>query len=130
VNAIEEALRWEPPIMSIGRVTTRDVRLGPCELPTGAAVHVSLAAANHDDSVFADPETYDLERASRPHVSFAGGPHTCVGIHLARMEMTAVLGEIFDALPGLRYAEPGGDGSHVDGLGFRAPTALGVVWDQ
>ncbi|HEY3669568.1 MAG TPA: cytochrome P450 [Acidimicrobiia bacterium] len=130
VNAIEEALRWEPPIMSIGRVTTRDVRLGPCELPTGAAVHVSLAAANHDDSVFADPETYDLERASRPHVSFAGGPHTCVGIHLARMEMTAMLGEIFDALPGLRYAEPGGDGSHVDGLGFRAPTALGVVWDQ
>jgi cytochrome P450 len=129
VDAIEETLRWEPPIMAIGRVTTRDVRLGPCELPAGAAVHISLAAANHDDSVFTDPETYDLARSARPHVSFAGGPHTCVGIHLARMEMTAVLGEIFDALPGLRFAEPGG-GCHVDGLGFRAPTALPVVWNQ
>jgi cytochrome P450 len=130
VDAIEEALRWEPPIMSIGRVTTREVRLGPCNLPPGAAVHVSLAAANHDDTVFPDPETYDMERTARPHVSFAGGPHTCVGIHLARMEMAVVLGQIFDALPGLRFAEPGGGGCHVDGLGFRAPTALPVVWDE
>jgi cytochrome P450 len=128
-SAIEEALRWEAPIMSIGRVTTREVRLGPCELPVGAAVHISLAAANHDDSVFDDPETYDMTRAARPHLAFAAGPHTCVGLHLARMEMAVVLANIFEALPDLRFDAPEATSCHIAGLGFREPTALPVVWD-
>jgi len=128
-SAIEEALRWEAPIMSIGRVTTREVRLGPCELPVGAAVHISLAAANHDDSVFDDPETYDMTRAARPHLAFAAGPHTCVGLHLARVEMAVVLANIFEALPDLRFDAPEATSCHIAGLGFREPTALPVVWD-
>jgi len=110
-------------------LTTREVRLGPCELPVGAAVHISLAAANHDDSVFDDPETYDMTRASRPHLAFAAGPHTCVGLHLARVEMAVVLANIFEALPDLRFDAPEATSCHIAGLGFREPTALPVVWD-
>jgi cytochrome P450 len=128
--AIEEAIRWEPPIMSIGRVTTREVQLGACRLPAGAAVHVSLAAANHDDAVFDDPESYDMTRVAKPHLAFAAGPHTCIGLHLARMEMTVVLEQIFEALPGLRLQDAAGGDCHVAGLGFREPTELPVSWDR
>lgn len=128
-SAIEEALRWEPPIMTIGRVTTRAVRVGPCEIPEGAAVHVSLASANHDDTVFDEPDRYDMQREAKPHLSFAAGPHTCIGLHLARLEMTVALEEIFAGLPELRFADAQSPGCHVSGLGFREPTALPVIWN-
>jgi cytochrome P450 len=124
--AIEETVRWEPPIMSIGRVTTRSVELGALGLPAGAAVHVSLAAANHDESVFDRPDSFDLSRDAKPHLAFASGPHTCLGMQLARLEMGALMECVFDVLPDLRLAP--GTGCHITGLGFREPTSLPVEW--
>ena len=126
---IDETLRWEPPIMAIGRVTTREVELMSCTLPAGTAVHVSLAAANHDANVYDAPEQCDFSRGARPHLAFSAGPHTCIGMQLARMEMHAVLALAFVALPGLQLEPDRSEEAFVTGLGFREPNALPVRWD-
>lgn len=126
--AIEETLRWEPPIMSIGRSPTRPVTIGGVLIPAGSAVHVCLGAANHDASVWESPDDFDVRRKSGAHLAFAHGPHTCIGLHLARMEMAAMLDAVLDLLPNVRLDEQA-TRPHMTGLAFRSPSALPVRWD-
>jgi cytochrome P450 len=125
--AIEEGLRWECPLTHIMRVATRDAEVRGVAIPAGAVVSVNLAAANHDESRWADPDRFDLARPARRHAAFAFGPHTCLGMHLARMETRVVLEALLD-LPGLRL-DPDADDVHVTGYMFRSPLALPVVFD-
>ena len=126
--AIEEALRWEAPLTGISRTAVADAVVDGIEIRAGSAVNTSLGSANHDPSRWEDPERFDIFRQPKAHIAFASGPHLCLGIHLARMEMRAVLECLLDRLPGLRL-DPDAAPPEIVGLAFRAPAVLPVVWD-
>jgi cytochrome P450 len=127
-QAIEEGIRWEPPLLLIARGATRDSEVCGVSIPAGASIIVSLGAANHDDTRWPEPERFDIFRERRPHIGFAHGPHMCLGMHLARMETQVVVNALVDRLPGLRLDPAAGD-QYISGSVFRAPPRLDVVWD-
>jgi cytochrome P450 len=105
-GAIEEGLRWQPPISSVVRPAVRDCALGGVEIPSGTNVNVSVAAANRDPAHYPDPDRFDPTRTHITHLTFGGGPHLCLGMHLARMETTVALNTLLDRLPDLRLDPP------------------------
>lgn len=92
---VEEAVRRWTPIDHITRLTTREVTVDGITIPSGSRVMLFTDAANHDSTIFADPEEFHAGRPNRlAHLSFGYGIHHCMGIHLARAEFGAVLGEL------------------------------------
>lgn len=126
--AIEEGLRWECPLMSIMRTTTRDVVIDGTTIPADALVNVSLGAANRDETRYESPDAFDIRRPPKAHMAFAFGAHRCLGMHLARMESRVVLNAVLDRLPGLRL-DPRAEDVHITGHTFRSPLALPVLFD-
>jgi cytochrome P450 len=86
-----------------------------------------LSAANRDPTRWDDPDTYDLRRPMVPHSGFAGGPHVCLGMHVARAEMTAALSAVLDRLPDLRLDESA-EPARIVGQEHRGVTALCVLF--
>jgi cytochrome P450 len=127
-QAIEEALRWESPLLTVARSATEDVELGGVGIPAGAFVAVSLGAANRDPERYAKPDAFDIFRDGTQHMTFGDGPHKCLGMHLARLEMRVLLNAVLDRLPGLRL-DPDTDDPHIHGLIFRSPPNLPVRFD-
>jgi cytochrome P450 len=127
-QAIEEALRWEPPLLITSRICARDTELRGVSIPAGAHVTVMLGAANRDENRYPDPDRFDIFRDPKQHISFGHGPHTCLGMHLARMETRVAVGALLDRLPNLRL-DPGNDDPHIHGQIFRSPTSLPVRFD-
>src|SRR5262245_48745089 len=126
-NAIEESLRLEPAAAVVDRYATRDVAICGAMIAAGELVSVSLAGAGRDPSVFPDPDRYDVRRQNaRRHLAFAGGPHVCVGMHLARLETLVAVRTLLDRFPELRL-DPGRPAA-PRGLVFRKPPALHVLW--
>jgi cytochrome P450 len=128
-QAIEEAVRWEPPLLTITRVATRDTELGGHAIPAGSTVMPMLGSANRDDTRWEDPDRFDVFRAPKPHIGFGQGTHVCLGMHLARLEMRVALELLFDRLPNLRL-DPAGDDPHIRGQVFRSPTSLPVLFGE
>lgn len=105
-NAVDEILRYDPPVLLTGRLSARDTEIGGARIERGAIVTTVLAGANRDPEIFDDPETFDVERANaREHVSFGAGRHYCLGASLARMEGEIGLRSIFERFPGLRLLD-------------------------
>ena len=128
-NAIEESLRLEPAAAVIDRYATRDTVLAGARIGERELVMVSIAGANRDPSVFADPDRFDVRRANaRLHAAFAHGPHVCIGMHLARLEAHTAVARLLERLPGLEL-EPGSSPA-PRGLVFRKPEALRVRWTR
>ena len=127
-GAVEESLRLEPAAATIDRYATRDVSFGGASIAAGDLVLISLAAANRDPAVFERPDVFDVRRAPNRHVTFAAGPHVCIGMHLARLEAHTAVDRLLARLPGLRLASGHGP-PQVRGLVFRKPTAVDVVWE-
>jgi len=90
-GAIDEVIRMESPIRAFSRYVTRESELGGIQLETGSRVLVLYASANRDESRWPDPERFDIRRSASGHVGFGHGPHVCAGMHLARMEISAIL---------------------------------------
>jgi cytochrome P450 len=126
-QAIEEAVRWEPPLLTITRVVTRDTELGGESIPAGSTVMPYLGAANRDEQRWGDPDRFDIHRPAKAHIGFGHGVHVCLGMHLARLEMRVALELLFDRLPNLRL-DPEGDDPHIRGQVFRSPTSLPVLF--
>ena len=126
-QAIEEALRWEPPLLITSRVVTRDTELRGIPVPAGANVTVMLGAANRDPDRYREPDRFDIFRDPKQHISFGHGPHMCLGMHLARMETRVAVDALLDRLPDLRL-DPEGDDPHIHGQIFRSPTALPALF--
>src|SRR5579884_2060825 len=124
-SALEEALRWEPPITSVMRVAARDCELGGIKIPAGTNVNVSVASANRDPTRYPDPDSFDFTRKNIAHLTFGGGPHLCLGMHLARMEATVAITALLDRLPDLRL-DPKAPKPRIVGVAFRSPLALPV----
>lgn len=127
-QAIEEGIRWETPLLNFMREVTRDTELGGVQVPEGATMMLSLGSANHDETRWNDPESFDIFRERKPHIGFAHGAHVCLGMHLARLETTKIFNALFDELPGLRL-DPDAPAPFVTGLMFRSPPRIDVVWD-
>lgn len=126
-QAIEEATRWEPPLLSITRVATRDTELAGVPIPAGSSVMPMLGAANRDEVRYPDPNRFDIFREQRAHIAWGHGPHVCLGMHLARMEMRVAINLLLDRLPNLRL-DPEADDPHIRGQVFRSPTSLPVLF--
>jgi len=125
-NAIDESLRLEPAAAVVDRYATTDVTLGDAAIGRGELVRVSVAAANRDPAVFADPDRFDVLRANaRQHLAFARGPHVCIGVHLARLEAHTAVGGLLERFPRLRL-DPERP-SAPSGLVFRKPPELNVL---
>lgn len=103
--AVEEFLRYESSVQLGNRRATRDCTLGGVALPEGALITLCIAGANRDPEAFADPDTLDVGRARNPHLGFAGGPHVCAGLAVARLEARIALARFLNRFP--RYALDG-----------------------
>jgi cytochrome P450 len=127
-QAIEEALRYETPLLNITRLATKDTEVGGVPVPAGSTVMVMLAAANRDETRYPDPDRFDIFRDDpKPHISFGHGPHVCLGLHLARIEMRVALDLLLDRLTDLRL-DPDAEDPHIQGQVFRSPTAIPVLF--
>jgi hypothetical protein len=105
-NAVEEMLRYDPPILGWRRITTRPAAVGGVELPAGAEIFMTFASAHHDDAHFADPDRFDITRDNaRSHFSFGKGVHLCLGAPLARLEMKITLEILIADYPQLRLVD-------------------------
>ncbi|WP_445159860.1 cytochrome P450 [Mycobacterium sp. Dal123C01] len=98
-HAIEELLRWETPVPGVVRVAMQDVEVGGCPISKGERVSPLLGAANTDPAEFPNPEVVDFNRSPNRHRAFGGGPHRCLGSHLARMELRVALREFHRRIP-------------------------------
>jgi cytochrome P450 len=103
-SAIEELLRYVSPVMHFRRTATEEIVLGDQTLRAGDKVVVWYGAANRDPDVFSDPRGIDLLRHPNPHLAFGNGPHFCLGAHLARLEISAMLSELLKRAPDMELA--------------------------
>lgn len=126
-QAIEEGLRYETPLTTVQRFTTEDTALEGVEIPARAVVGVCIGSANRDERRWERPEEFDIFRKHLPHISFAAGEHTCLGLHLARLETRVALECLLNRLANLRLLTD--DDPHIHGQPFRSPTALPVTFD-
>ncbi|MET0143438.1 MAG: cytochrome P450 [Ilumatobacteraceae bacterium] len=126
-RAIEEVMRWECTDPIFRRLVTKDVELCGTKIPAGSVVEVNLGAANRDPERWDDPDRFDPSRPPKAHLGFAGGPHICLGMHVARAEMQVALNAVLDRLPGLRFDDAAAP-TRIVGLEHRGPTRLDVVF--
>lgn len=128
-NAVEEILRFCPPVMNSGRIANEDTSMSGCPVHQGDALGVSLAAANRDPHANPDPDSLDIERERPKHWSFGGGRHFCLGAPLARMEAQEALLALTARYPNLRLADDEQSGQLRTMPGFRGYLDLQVRAD-
>jgi cytochrome P450 len=127
--AIEESLRWEATDPMFSRWVTEDTELGGVAIPKGAILHLCLGAANRDPERWDRPDEYDPRRPPKPAMGFGGGPHICLGMHVARAEMATGIGALLDRLPNLRL-DPDAAPPSVFGFYERGVMEIPVLFDR
>jgi len=125
--AIEEGLRFETPLTTVQRYAMEDTEVEGVALPAGAVVDVCIGSANRDERRWERSEQFDIFRKRTPHLSFAAGEHTCMGLHLARMETRVALESLLTRLTDIKLITD--DNPHIWGQPFRSPTAIPVTFD-
>ncbi|MGE0868162.1 MAG: cytochrome P450 [Kofleriaceae bacterium] len=105
-NAIEEMLRYEPPVIQIRRTATRDAELGGRAIKEGDKVVVFFPSANRDEAVFTEPDRFDIQRSPNDHIAFGFGTHFCLGAPLARLEAKHLFREVLSQLHRLEALGP------------------------
>jgi cytochrome P450 len=128
-QAIEEALRFDGPVLMQTRFAAREAELGGLTIPQGTVMDVLAGAANRDPGRFPDPDHFDsFRKPAHRHFAFAFGPHVCIGQHLARVEMTRALNAILDRMPNLRL-DPAKPAPVIQGTMMRVPKHVYVRFD-
>ncbi len=102
-TAIEEMLRFSSPVSHFKRTVMEDTIIRGQSIKAGERVVMFYGSANRDEDVFENPNTFDITRDPNPHVAFgAGGPHLCLGMHVARVELAVMFKELFTLMPNIR----------------------------
>lgn len=125
--AIEEGLRYETPLTTVQRSASVDTELGGVALPAGAVIDVCIGSANRDEDRWVRSEEFDIFRDRVPHITFAAGEHTCLGLHLARMETRVAIECLLSRIENIRLDTT--EDPHIFGQPFRSPTAVPVTFD-
>jgi len=105
-TAVEEMVRWTSPSPSKRRTATRDVELGGCAIEAGQKVQIWEGSANRDAAVFAEADSFDIERKPNPHLGFGQGVHYCLGANLARLELRVLFEELLDRFSSVQVVKP------------------------
>ncbi|MGN9844270.1 cytochrome P450 [Nonomuraea sp. H19] len=105
-SAIEEMLRWHPPVLSFRRTAVRDTVLAGRRIAAGDKVVVFHGSANFDERQFPDPMRFDIARRPNDHISFGDGPHVCLGSRFARLQLRTFYRELLWRLPDVELAGP------------------------
>lgn len=106
-TATDEFVRWASPVLTFKRTATRDTELNGVAIAEGEKVVMFYPSGNRDETVFTDPNRFDVSRKPNKHVGFGGGgPHFCMGNMLARTQLDAIVGELLHRVPTLRLGEP------------------------
>jgi cytochrome P450 len=126
-QAIEEGLRFETPLTTVQRHTTEDTVLEGVAIPARSMIGVCMGSANRDEKRWERAEEFDIFRKRLPHISFAAGEHTCLGLHLARLETRVGLECLLNRLTNIKLVTD--DDPHIHGQPFRSPTALPVTFE-
>ena len=122
-GAVDEAIRWMPPVAFMERWTRQPVTLAGVDIGEREFVGVSVIAANRDPSVFEDPLRFDIHRSNARHgLSFSSGEHHCLGVHLARMQTVIALEAMLDAWPSIDLVSV----TPPSGFAFRRPADMVV----
>jgi cytochrome P450 len=124
-RAVDEMLRWWTPVMTFRRTAAADCELAGQRIREGDKVVVSFASANRDEAVFAGADNLDIHRHPNPHLVFGHGPHFCLGAHLARTQMAALLREVLARTSTLRCA---GEPSFLRSNFQRGVKRLPIAW--
>jgi cytochrome P450 len=127
-SAVEETLRYDPPVQLTGRIARRGLTIDDVEPADGAVLLLLLAATGRDPAVFADPDVFDIRRGAREHLAFAAGPHFCLGAPLARLEATIALHAL-----AVRLAGPVLDESalvYKPNFNLRGPERMVIRFDE
>ncbi|MEM7094256.1 MAG: cytochrome P450 [Actinomycetota bacterium] len=123
-NAIEEVLRFSPPVMQFCRTATEDIELRGQTIPQGDKIYMSYVSANRDEEAFDDPDTFDILRPNADkHLAFGTGAHFCLGASLARLQLRCILSELYTQLPDISLA---GDPTPMYSVWFNALDAMPV----
>lgn len=124
VNAVEEMLRYDSPVVMSGRIAMDDEVIAGCPVKKGHSVTTMLGAANHDPRIHANPEKFDITRRDPKHQSFGGGIHYCLGAPLARVEAQVAVNTLLRRFPTLRL---NGEAERRLLVGFRGFVKLPVA---
>lgn len=126
-KAIVESMRFDPVATNLARIAACDMEVCGVMVPAGTAVTVSIGAANRDPMAYERPNEFWLERPMKPALSFGFGPHICLGMHIARMEMEVALDELLN-FSNLRF-DPDHPRPVIRGMQMRGADAIHVLWD-
>jgi cytochrome P450 len=95
-NAINEVIRYEPPLRAFARFVGQENEIDGVRIPSGSRVLVMYASANRDEREWEEPDVFDIRRDAGRHIGFGQGAHACAGQSLARLEMTAMLNALLE----------------------------------
>ncbi|MBV9951842.1 MAG: cytochrome P450 [Acidimicrobiia bacterium] len=126
-SAIEESVRWEATDPMFSRWVVEDTELEGVAMPRGSVLHLCLGAGNRDPERWERPDEYDPRRSPKPAMGFGGGPHICLGMHVARAEMFVGISALLDRLPNLRL-DPDAPPPELVGFYERGVTEIPVLF--
>ena len=128
---VEELLRVEPPVRALSRMCTKETVVNGTTIPEGAHMLLVYGSGNDDETVFPDPRAFDVERQNiGRHVAFGGGPHRCIGLALARMEIKVAAREVAAQMKNIRLAIPESEIRYTPTVATRTIESLPITFEQ
>ena len=128
---VEEHLRNEPPVRALSRMAVKEVEVNGTVIPEGAHMLLVYDSGNDDETVFPDPRKFDMDRPNLGrHVAFGGGPHRCVGLALARMEVKLAAQEIARQMKNLKLAIPEDEIRYLPTVATHTIESLPITFDK
>lgn len=128
-RAIEEMLRFDPPVQMTVRTITEATEIGGTKVEPNSMLFMLIAAANRDPAQFSNPETFDIARDPNQHLSFGEGIHFCLGAPLARLEGASAIKAMLKRFPRLRLADPVAKAEYRGSMALRGLANLAIAGD-
>ena len=125
---IEETARFEPSSTFKVRQAAKEMEIDGVKIPAGALVQCMVASANRDETVFENPDVFDIDRKMKPSFGFGFGPHMCVGQFIAKLEINLAINAILDLFPNVRL-DPSKPAPVISGQQLRGASSVAVIWD-
>ncbi|MDE8653280.1 cytochrome P450 [Novosphingobium album (ex Liu et al. 2023)] len=128
---VEEHLRNEPPVRALSRMAVKETVVNGTTIPEGAHMLLVYASGNDDETVFPEPRKFDIDRPNLGrHVAFGGGPHRCIGLALARMEVKVAAREIVRQMKNIRLAIPEGEITYTPTVATHTIESLPITFER